>query len=408
MGCRVATYSRNPWQLSPEYAEVWQVNLPCLKKVVSKRINGQHSSKSDSIKKKRPTAIDLFCGCGGLTVGLKRAGFRVLWAVDIDPQSIKTYRANHKDVKVWEMDIRDLDPEILVNFFRLKKRRLDLLAGCPPCQGFSKMRTLNGALTVNDPRNDLLLDFLRFVEVLLPRTVMVENVPGLADDLRFTSFCKQMKDLGYLGNHRVLNAAMYGVPQRRRRLIYLAGLGAEVPFGRPVREKKTVRDAIEGLPKAGESGDPLHDMPERRTPKIMEFIRRIPKDGGSRTDLPKEDQLECHKRCNGFKDVYGRMAWDDVAPTITSGCYNPSKGRFLHPEEDRGITMREAALLQGFPIRYKFPGTDNKSAVALMIGNALPPPFIAAHGRSIGRFLSEKIAKNRIKADIGQKEMIRR
>ena len=114
----------------------------------------------------------------------------------------------------------------------------------------------------------------------------------------------------------------------------------------------------------------------------MELIQRIPKNGGSRTDLPEEDQLECHKRCNGFKDVYGRMAWGDVAPTITSGCSNPSKGRFLHPEEDRAITLREAALLQGFPLRYKFP-TSNKSAVALMIGNALPPPFITAHARMI-------------------------
>jgi DNA (cytosine-5)-methyltransferase 1 len=115
----------------------------------------------------------------------------------------------------------------------------------------------------------------------------------------------------------------------------------------------------------------------------MELIRRIPKNGGSRSDLPEEDQLDCHKRCNGFKDVYGRMAWGEVSPTITSGCFNPSKGRFLHPEEDRAITMREAALLQGFPRRYKFPTTDNKSAIALMIGNALPPPFIAAHARCI-------------------------
>jgi DNA (cytosine-5)-methyltransferase 1 len=128
-------------------------------------------------------------------------------------------------------------------------------------------------------------------------------------------------------------------------------------------------------------------MPENRTPKVLNVIRLIPKDGGSRRDLPEEFQLECHKRCNGFKDVYGRMAWKKPAPTITGGCFNPSKGRFLHPEEDRAITMREAALLQGFPRRYKFPTTENKSAVALMIGNALPPPFIAAHGRSIKRVL---------------------
>jgi len=172
-------------------------------------------------------------------------------------------------------------------------------------------------------------------------------------------------------------------------LIYLAGLGMEIPFAEKNGRQKTVKEAIGGLPKARQSGDPVHDMPENRTSKVLEIIRLIPKDGGSRRDLPEEFQLECHKRCSGFKDVYGRMAWNDVAPTITGGCFNPSKGRFLHPEEDRAITMREAALLQGFPRRYRFPATDNKSAVALMIGNALPPPFIAAHARVVRKALLE-------------------
>lgn len=335
----------------------------------------------------KPTAVDLFCGCGGLTVGLKRAGFRVLGAVDVDPLSVKTYKANHRDVALWEKDIRELEPQELLDAFGLKKGGLDLLAGCPPCQGFSTMRTLNGAVRVDDPRNDLVAEFERFVKALRPRTVMMENVPGLADDERFNTFCRELKELGYQGDHRVLNAADYGVPQRRRRLIYLAGIGMEIPFAEKNGRQKTVKGAIGGLPEAGKSGDLVHDMPENRTPKVLEIIRLIPKDGGSRRNLPEEFQLECHKRCSGFKDVYGRMAWNDVAPTITSGCFNPSKGRFLHPEEDRAITMREAALLQGFPRRYKFPTTDNKSAVALMIGNALPPPFIAAHGRSIKRVL---------------------
>ena len=337
----------------------------------------------------KPTAVDLFCGCGGLTVGLKRAGFQVVGAVDIDPLSVKTYTANHPEVRVWQQDIRELEPSELLEEIGLEVGQLDLLAGCPPCQGFSTIRTMNGRVRVKDPRNELVLEFQRFVEALRPRAVMMENVPGLADDERFASFQRKMRELGYLGHHRILNAAEYGVPQRRRRLIYLAGLGVEIPFGRKSRKMKKVKDAIGGLPKAGESGDPVHDMPERRSPKVMALIRRIPKDGGSRTDLPEEFQLDCHKRCNGFKDVYGRMAWNDVAPTITSGCFNPSKGRFLHPEEDRAITMREAALLQGFPRRYKFPTTDNKSAVALMIGNALPPPFIAAHARSILRVLRD-------------------
>jgi len=337
------------------------------------------------------TSVDLFCGCGGLTVGLKKAGFRVAGAVDIDPLSLETYRANHPEVMTWEVDIRELRVADVKRALGLRKGALDLLAGCPPCQGFSTMRTLNGARRVEDPRNDLLFDFQRFVEELRPKAVMMENVPGLTKDHRFHKFCNSLQALGYRWNEpAILDAYDYGVPQRRRRLIFMAGLGNAIPYARPLRNKKKVGDVIWGLPKAGESGDPVHDIPERRTPKVMELIKRIPKNGGSRTDLPEEDQLECHRRCNGFKDVYGRMAWNKPAPTITSGCFNPSKGRFLHPEEDRAITMREAALLQGFPRRYKFLCTDNKSAMAWMIGNALPPPFIAAHARTIRNTLRTK------------------
>ena len=337
------------------------------------------------------TALDMFSGCGGLTLGLKEAGFSVLGAVDIEPLSNKTYRANHKDVAVWETDIRDLDSEDIKDTLGISKGDLDLLAGCPPCQGFSTLRTLNGSMFINDPSNDLLFEFLRFVESLQPRAVMMENVPGLAQDGRFEAFCSRMKAIGYLGNHQRLNAAEYGVPQRRWRLIYLAGFQMEIPFAECKGGKITVKTAIADLPKAGESGDDVHDIPEKRSHRVMELIRKIPKDGGSRTDLPAEDQLPCHKRCSGFKDVYGRMSWNDVAPTLTSGCFNPSKGRFLHPEEDRAITMREAALLQGFPLDYQFPSTNSKSALALMIGNSLPPPFIEAHARSIRDTLAQTV-----------------
>ena len=332
---------------------------------------------------KQLTALDLFSGCGGLTLGLREAGFSVLGAVDVEPLSNKTYRANHEGVVVWETDIRDLDLVDVKNTLGIGKGELDLLAGCPPCQGFSTLRTLNGSISINDPGNDLLFEFLRFAEALQPRAVMMENVPGLAQDDRFEIFTSRMRELGYLGDHKRLNAAEYEVPQRRWRLIYLAGFQMEIPFAEGRTGKITVKKTIADLPKPGDSGDDVHDIPEKRSNRVMELIRRIPKDGGSRTDLPAEFQLACHKRCSGFKDVYGRLAWEDVAPTITSGCFNPSKGRFLHPEEDRAITMREAALLQGFPLGYKFPATHSKSALALMIGNALPPPFIAAHAGSV-------------------------
>jgi len=339
--------------------------------------------------KKKYTAIDLFSGCGGLTVGLKKAGFEVLGAVEIDSLSVQTYKANHKNVVVWENDISDLKCSTIKRSLKLKKGELDLLAGCPPCQGFSALNTLNGAYEINDKRNDLVFEFSRFAEEMLPKVVMMENVPGLASDKRFKTFLKRMVKLGYEGEYKILDAYDYGVPQRRRRLIYMGSLKRPIEFAKPARKKVSVRDAIGHLPPAGKSGDKIHDIAENRSPKIMDLIKKIPKNGGSRTDLPVTSQLDCHKRCNGFKDVYGRMSWDKPAPTLTSGCFNPSKGRFLHPTRNRAITMREAALLQGFPKKYKFTATHNKQALALMIGNALPPEFIRRHAIALKKSLYE-------------------
>ena len=180
----------------------------------------------------------------------------MIGAVDIDPLSIETYQANHEDVTVWEADIRDLEPSEVLSTLNLEPGDLDLLAGCPPCQGFSTMRTLNGSLRVDDPRNDLLLEVLRFVDALRPKAVMVENVPGLADDASFQVFRGRMHRAGYLGDQDVLNAAEFGVPQRRKRLIYVAGLRAEIPFAKPVGGTVTVKDAIGDLPIAGRERRP--------------------------------------------------------------------------------------------------------------------------------------------------------
>lgn len=331
-------------------------------------------------------AIDLFSGAGGLTQGLKDAGFRVIGAIDIEPLAVKTYKLNHPKVHVWEQDITKLTAEEIMQQLNIKKGELDLLAGCPPCQGFSTIRTRNKNRSVFDPRNDLIFRFLDYIKVMEPKAVMVENVPNLAKDSRIEIFIKDLKKLGYdVGDTpKVLNAAEYGVPQRRRRMIIMATkFGAVESDKDHVASLKTVREAIGALPIPGNSGDPLHDIPEKRTEKVMQMIKLIPKNGGSRTDLPKEYVLECHTKVSGFTDVYGRMHWDKPAPTITSGCVQPSKGRYLHPEQDRAITLREAAILQGFPSDYKFTLEGGKDAVALMIGNALPPKFIKYHAEKI-------------------------
>lgn len=333
------------------------------------------------------TAFDLFSGCGGLTLGLRQAGFKVVGAADIDALAVETYRANHSGVKVWETDVCTLTVSEVRSRLKLKRGEFDLLAGCPPCEGFSSMRTLNGARQIEDSRNDLVFEFLRFVRELLPKAIMMENVPGLAGDERMVRFWKELHRLGYEGEHQVLDAADYGVPQRRRRMILLAGRYGPMDFVREDEGKVTVEHAIGALPPSGESGDPLHDLPENRTKRIRDLIRSIPTDGGSRTDLADEHQLACHRRCDGFKDVYGRMAWHEVAPTITGGCSNPSKGRFLHPVQHRAITLREAALLQSFPADYYFSLRRGKFPAAELIGNALPPKFIRRHALEVRRYL---------------------
>lgn len=328
-------------------------------------------------------AIDLFCGCGGLTEGLKQAGIRVIAAVEIDAKAQATYRLNHPSVSLYKDDIRRLDPKAMMEQIGIKRGELTLLAGCPPCQGFSRLRTRNKVTSIEDPRNELVGDFLRFITEMYPKTVMMENVPGLANDNRFISMRKKIEDLGYRVTVNVLDAADYRVAQRRKRLILLASRVHEPKIAEKLDSRLTIREALSGVGAPSRSKDKLHALPERRSEAVKKLIAMIPKNGGSRTDLPQEYQLDCHKNSTGFRDVYGRMSWDTVAPTITSGCINPSKGRFLHPSYDRTITLREAALLQGFPMNYRFDVNHGKEAIALMVGNALPPPFIAANAKSL-------------------------
>jgi DNA (cytosine-5)-methyltransferase 1 len=331
--------------------------------------------------------MDLFSGSGGLTQGLHRAGFRVAGAIEMDDLAVETYLDNHPEVHVWPTDITKVTGATVKRELGLSKGDLDLLAGCPPCQGFSTMRNLNGTRRVRDDRNDLVFEFFRFVDELRPRMIMLENVPGLAEDRRFKILLRQLRELKYHLDYRILDAADFGVPQRRKRLILLGSRNSPVELASPARAKRTVRDAIGGLKPAGTSGDALHDHGEHRSRAINQLIKRVPRDGGSRAAAGRTHRLACHISCDGFKDVYGRMSWDAVAPTITTGCVNPSKGRFLHPTEDRAITLREAALLQSFPRRYKFSLRRGKFAAAVMIGNALPPEFVRRQAAVLHRHL---------------------
>lgn len=342
----------------------------------------KHCDKGEQLA----TAIDLFSGCGGLSLGLRQAGYEVVAAVEVDAKAQETYRLNHPEVRLCSTDIRALDPSQLRGELGLRVGELTLLAGCPPCQGFSRLRTRNKVASIDDPRNNLVIEFQRFAEAFRPQNVLLENVPSLRTDARFLAFVSSLEGMGYSCLVKVIDAADYGVPQRRRRLIMLASLVGTPVLPEPVVERCTVRTALSGMVEPGAMDDPLHSIPENRSATVRKIIGLIPKDGGSRRDLPESLVLECHKKSSGFSDVYGRMAWDKVAPTITSGCHNPSKGRFLHPEADRTITLREAALLQGFPQDYKFVVGHGKESIALMIGNALPPPLIAAHA---GSFISK-------------------
>jgi len=333
----------------------------------------------------KPKAIDLFSGCGGLTLGLRQAGFQVIGAVEIDPVAVETYKSNHKRVHVWTKDICDLTIEEIRKRFNLRPGELDLVAGCPPCQGFSTMTTLNGRYDRNDDRNNLVFQYLRIIQGLRPKAVMMENVPDLLKDGRSATLKRELEALGYVCKMDVLDTSKYGVPQRRRRFVLVAGHGQAIEFAKEVKGRRTVQQAFAKLrrPKT----DVLHNLAYRPSPAVLERIKLTPKDGGSRGDLGQEYQLACHKKSDGFKDVYGRMAWNKPAPTITGGCFNPSKGRFLHPEENRPISMREAALLQSFPPDYRFSLMRGKTGVAQMIGNALPPEFIRRHASIITEFL---------------------
>jgi DNA (cytosine-5)-methyltransferase 1 len=320
-------------------------------------------------------SIDIFSGVGGLTEGMHQADFKTKIAFEIDELASKAYRLNHPDTTVITKDIRKVSVAEIKR--KLNGKKIHLLAGCPPCQGFSSIRRLNRMQPVEDERNSLIMEYVRLVKALKPYTIMMENVPGLVHYDLFKEAKRILEtELKYHIDYKVVNVKDYGVPQSRRRLVLVGSRLGEIKVAEPTYEKKTIRQVIGKLPLPEESKDLAHKIFPTHTPEVQQRIEITPKNGGSRKDLPKKYLLKCHEGENiGFNDVYGRLRWDDYSTTITGGCLNPSKGRFLHPEQNRCISAREAAMLQSFPSNYKFPIDIPRGNLALMIGNALPPIF---------------------------------
>lgn len=341
------------------------------------------------------SAIDLFCGAGGLSYGLEAAGVKVVAGADIDPSCRYPFEANIGGARFLERDARLLAPEELVEIW--PQDSLRLLAGCAPCQPFSPYQRGRG--TPSDSRWPLLREFGRLVKATQPELVTTENVPRLKGTSVFKAFLELLRDLDYSIAYRTCNCADYGLPQKRRRLVLIASrLGPiDIPDGYlSGLQPRTVGDAIRRMPRieSGEAdtADPLH-----RSRTLQEINRRriqasVP--GGSWLDWPEELRAPCHRRESGrrFKNVYARMSWDEPAPTLTTYFHNFGAGRFGHPEQDRAISIREGAILQGFPADYDFvePGSSiGYTALGRLIGNAVPPPI----GRAIGRTIINHVKR---------------
>lgn len=354
-------------------------------------------------------AVDLFCGAGGLSTGLKKSGFRLCLGVDIDEKALKTYKCNLKRTKVLKEDIKKVTGEKITELTGINRRDNFLLAGCPPCQGFSSL----GKRDANDEKNELVYEYIRIINELEPSFILMENVPGMSTGVGKEIFKNVVKELeeNYHVEYATLNAADFGVPQIRKRLV-LHGIRNDVydnlgldkekqkilPKSTHSKEKKkgyrkwvTVRKAIFDLPilGAGESYDDgiIKNHKARSLSETnIERLQEIRLHGGNREMISEELQLECHKKENvSYTDTYGIIDPDKPAPTITSGCTIISKGRYCHPTQNRGLSIREAARLQSFDDKFEFQG--NMGEMSLQIGNAVPPKLAQASGKVIINYM---------------------
>lgn len=348
-------------------------------------------------------AIDLFCGAGGLSLGLEKSNIEVPIGVEINTTAATTYQNNLNGLVI-QNDVRNITGEEILQQLNLRVGELFLLAGCPPCQTFSSLQKDD---VTNDDRNNLIFEYTRLISEIRPIFILMENVPGLPNGRGKSIFSKALGQLRqeYEVQYGVLNCADYGVPQTRKRLVLhgvrkdIYGLllqhdqNFKVTLPEPTHTKDmnhqtripwvTAGMVLGNLPAvvAGEQaplGYPNHETNGLATVNI-ERIQYIRAHGGSRNCLPGRLQLSCHKKSNvGYGGVYGIIDQNKPAPTITGGCICYSKGRYGHPTQDRAITVREAARFQSFPDTFVFSGSRGETA--LQVGNAVPPLLAEASG----------------------------
>lgn len=341
-------------------------------------------------------AIDFFCGGGGMSYGMKKAGINVLAGIDFEPNCKETYEANITGAQFILADVFNLGEKELEKRLDLKRNDDNLiLIGCSPCQFWS---IINTDKNKSEKSKSLLVEFRRFVEYLQPGYVVVENVPGVLrkkEESGLASFIDWLenKTNGYKVHFDVHNVNEYGVPQNRKRFTLIANRVSdkEIIPTKSKGEKLTVRHVLgeqNGFYKIKEGHKDyttfMHTVPSLN-PINIERLKYVKKDGGDRSGFTKikELQLPCFVgKDNSFKDTFGRLWWDKPSPTITTKFSSVSNGRFVHPEENRALSLREGAVLQSFPKNYKFIGTSIAS-IARLIGNAVPPEYAKRIGQAI-------------------------
>ena len=338
--------------------------------------------------------VDLFCGIGALSHGLKLAGLKILAGYDTDHKCKYAFEANN-DAEFISKDVSNLRPHEIASHYSGDAPKV--LAGCAPCQPFSTYKHRYK----EDPRWDLVGTFAELATQVRPDFVTMENVPTLLryrNGVVFKGFYAKLKSAGYEVSCKVARCEEFGVPQRRRRLVVIASRSGTPPELEPLSHQiRSVRSAIGELPMI-EAGEPNYEDPLHVASALSELNQRrirasLP--GGTWRDWPMELRADCHKRDSGktFPGVYARMAWDKPSPTMTTQCYGFGNGRFGHPEQDRAISLREAAILQSFPPDYKFLAPGERPTFTRLgrwIGNAVPVKLAQHIGEQISSKISEE------------------